>query len=106
MKAAAVGFHPLRILCQRTLLLRHEQVGFKGEIDPVADDQFLVSQLPYPAWAFFGFQIIVNLGSMVALLPLTGVPLPFISYGGSSLVVSLACVGIILNISRQIVRKK
>ncbi|KKS45576.1 cell division protein FtsW [Candidatus Gottesmanbacteria bacterium RIFCSPLOWO2_02_FULL_42_29] len=56
--------------------------------------------------AFFGFQIIVNLGSMVALLPLTGVPLPFISYGGSSLVVSLACVGIILNISRQIVRKK
>ncbi|KKS98563.1 MAG: stage V sporulation protein E, cell division protein FtsW [Candidatus Gottesmanbacteria bacterium GW2011_GWA2_43_14] len=56
--------------------------------------------------AFFGFQIIVNLGSMVAVLPLTGVPLPFISYGGSSLLVSLTCVGIILNISRQAVKKK
>lgn len=47
-----------------------------------------------------GSQIIINLGSMVALFPLTGVPLPFISYGGSNLIVSLTSIGIILNISR------
>lgn len=46
-------------------------------------------------------QIFVNLASMVALAPLTGIPLPFISYGGSSLVITLTSIGILLNISRQ-----
>jgi cell division protein FtsW len=44
-------------------------------------------------------QTLVNLGAMVALLPLTGVPLPFVSYGGSSLVLLLSMMGIVLNIS-------
>lgn len=51
--------------------------------------------------AWFAIQIIINLGAAVALLPLTGVPLMFISYGGSSLVVSLVGIGILLNISKQ-----
>lgn len=51
--------------------------------------------------AWLGIQAIVNLGAMVAFFPLTGVPLPFISYGGSALVVNLAAVGILLNISRN-----
>ena len=50
---------------------------------------------------FIGMQVIVNLGAMTALFPLTGVPLPFISYGGSALVIDLAAIGILLNISRQ-----
>lgn len=48
-----------------------------------------------------GFQTLVNLGGMTGLLPLTGVPLPFISYGGSSLTITLVSVGILLNISRR-----
>jgi len=37
---------------------------------------------------------------MVAILPITGVPLPFISYGGTSLAMSLTIMGLVLNISR------
>lgn len=50
--------------------------------------------------AWIGFQVFLNMGSMVALVPLTGVPLPFFSYGGSSLVALLAGCGILLNISK------
>lgn len=55
---------------------------------------------------WLGIQTVINLSAMLALLPLTGVPLPFISYGGSSLVVNLAAVGILLNISRLCVNPK
>jgi len=44
-------------------------------------------------------QAAVNVSAVMGLAPLTGVPLPFVSYGGSSLVVGLACVGILLNIA-------
>ncbi len=50
---------------------------------------------------WLGIQAIVNLGAISSLLPLTGVPLPFISYGGSALVVNLAAIGILFNISKQ-----
>ncbi|MBZ1345251.1 MAG: putative lipid II flippase FtsW [Candidatus Nealsonbacteria bacterium] len=46
-------------------------------------------------------QAFVNICSMVGLLPLTGIPLPFISYGGSHLIAELIGVGILLNISKQ-----
>lgn len=46
-------------------------------------------------------QIFLNLASMVALIPLTGVPLPFFSYGGSSLTIILFTVGVLLNISKH-----
>lgn len=46
-------------------------------------------------------QTFVNIGSMIGMLPLTGVPLPFISYGGSALVAELIGIGILLNISKQ-----
>ena len=46
----------------------------------------------------FGMQVLVNLGAMVQLIPLTGIPLPFLSYGGSSLLTYYALFGIAVNI--------
>ena len=50
--------------------------------------------------AWVGGQAFLNIASIVALVPLTGIPLPFISYGGSSLVMILIACGILLNISK------
>lgn len=51
------------------------------------------------AWILF--QSFINISAIIGLIPLTGIPLPLISYGGTSLAVILAAVGIVLNVSRQ-----
>lgn len=51
---------------------------------------------------WIGFQAVVNVSAMLGLLPLTGIPLPFISYGSSSFITLLAASGILANISRQL----
>ncbi|MFH0853344.1 MAG: putative lipid II flippase FtsW [bacterium] len=50
---------------------------------------------------WFAFQAFINIGALSGILPLTGIPLPFISFGGSALIISMAAAGILLNISRQ-----
>jgi cell division protein FtsW len=49
---------------------------------------------------WLSFQAIVNMGAVTGLLPITGIPLPFMSYGGSSLIVSLVAVGVLHAIGR------
>lgn len=51
------------------------------------------------------FQSLVNIGGMLGLIPLSGITLPFISYGGSSLIISLAVIGLMTNISREVNEK-
>ncbi len=51
--------------------------------------------------AALALQLLLNLGVVVGLLPVTGLTLPFFSNGGSSLMVTLAMVGVLLNVSRQ-----
>lgn len=51
--------------------------------------------------ALIAIQSLLNIASNVALIPLTGIPLPFISYGGSSLVVTMLSIGILINIKKQ-----
>lgn len=52
-----------------------------------------------------GFQAFLNISVASSFFPTTGVPLPFISYGGSSLIVSLCMIGILLNISKKRIKK-
>jgi cell division protein FtsW len=58
----------------------------------------------YLGWGFTGvvaLQALINVSVTVALLPTKGIPLPFISYGGSSLVVTLCACGVLLNVSQH-----
>ncbi len=50
--------------------------------------------------SWVGVQTVLNLSSMLSLTPIVGVPLPFISYGGTSLATLLASMGILLNITK------
>lgn len=50
---------------------------------------------------WIGVQALVNIGAVTATMPITGVPLPLVSFGGSSLVVSLIAMGILTNIARR-----
>jgi len=52
-----------------------------------------------------GFQALLNISVASSFLPTTGVPLPFVSYGGSSLIVSMWMIGILLNISKKRIKK-
>ncbi|WP_002146011.1 putative lipid II flippase FtsW [Bacillus cereus] len=56
--------------------------------------------------SLFGVQTFINVGGMSGLIPLTGVPLPFISYGGSSLLANLLAMGILLNIASHVKRQE
>ncbi len=49
----------------------------------------------------FLFYMVENIGMTIGLLPITGVPLPFVSYGGSSLITNFICIGLLLNISSR-----
>lgn len=46
----------------------------------------------------FAFQVFVNIGMTVGIMPITGIPLPFVSYGGSSLITSFVAVGLLMNV--------
>jgi len=55
---------------------------------------------------WFVFQAFFNIAAIIGLMPLTGLTLPFISYGGTSLAATMAAAGILVNISSQIQKSK
>jgi len=54
--------------------------------------------------AWIASEAFINIGAVVGLLPVTGIPLPFISFGGSSLVITLAAAGMLVNVARHEIR--
>lgn len=51
--------------------------------------------------SWFTFQTVLNIGGMLRIVPLTGLPLPFVSYGGTAMAINLMAVGVLLSISRH-----
>jgi len=94
--AEELGF--VRILIPLLLFMLFALKG--RSIAKSAPDTFgRMAALGITSW--IALQALLNISSMVGLLPLTGVPLPFFSYGSSALLINLAAMGILLNISRQ-----
>jgi cell division protein FtsW len=93
-----------------------EELGFVGAVAVLALFALLVGRGIYTAVrvgdpfgrlvaagvsAWLGYQTLINIGGISGLIPLTGIPLPFFSYGGSALIANLAAVGLLLSVSRQ-----
>jgi len=51
---------------------------------------------------WFAVQAVINIGGVVGAMPVTGLTLPLISYGGSSLMITLAAAGLLLNVARKV----
>jgi len=50
---------------------------------------------------YFFWQVLINMGMVMGLMPVVGVPLPFISYGGSATLVNFSLLGLVLNVSMR-----
>ncbi|MDQ0482749.1 putative lipid II flippase FtsW [Guptibacillus hwajinpoensis] len=74
-------------------------IVFKGFVIGIRCKDTFGSLLAIGISGMIGVQTVVNLGAITGWLPVTGVPLPFISYGGSSLILLMISVGILINIS-------
>ncbi len=76
-------------------------IVFKGlRIASIVKSKF-TSLLVFGGTIILLFQIFVNIGMTVGIMPVTGLPLPFLSYGGSSLISNLFVIGLIINASRR-----
>ena len=90
-----------------------EQLGFMGSATLIALFGFLIwralriaamskdmfgTMLATGVAALWTFQLFVNIGMTMGIMPITGIPLPFISYGGSSLITNYIAVGVLLNV--------
>jgi cell division protein FtsW len=93
--AEELGFIPAALLVFLVLL-----IGCRGlKIAAVSPDQygqFLVTGI----MVWFMWQSFLNIGAMVGALPLTGVPLPFVSQGGTAYLSMFAAMGIVVNVSK------
>ena len=82
------------------VLLAYVFIGLRGfKIASYAPDNF-ARLLAVGITSWLVLQAFINIAAMMGLVPLTGIPLPFISFGGSSLIISLWAIGILLNISK------
>jgi rod shape determining protein RodA len=88
-----------------------EKLGFIGGVIIITMLSLVVARIMWLAWAaktsyvrylgigiasILGFQLFVNVGMNLGLVPVTGLPLPFVSYGGTHIVVSLAMLGVFM----------
>jgi rod shape determining protein RodA len=96
MIAEEMGFFGVTVLLLLFLTLFYR--GFKVSV--LARD-FFGTYLAVGVLSMFFIHVLINIGMNIGLMPVTGIPLPFISYGGTAIVVNLAAVGLLLSIYKK-----
>jgi len=86
------------VLLFALLIWRGIKIAFRAE-EPFG------AHLAMGITSMIALQVVINMGVVLGLLPTKGLTLPFVSYGGTSLVVNLLGIGILLNISAKGVRR-
>jgi len=81
------------------LFIRSIQISFRS---PTVFGNLLGIGLSVSMFSY----VLANVGVVTGLLPVTGLPLPFLSYGGSTMLYNFACIGILLNISKTMIEKE
>ena len=74
--------------------------GIKFQFIDMSEKEISKGEFRSVSQAVGGIQAMINIGVAVGAFPVTGIPLPFISYGGSSLIFMMATVGFLLNLSK------
>ncbi|GAB4230237.1 MAG: putative lipid II flippase FtsW [Acidobacteriota bacterium] len=97
----AVLSEELGLLGAATVVLAFVVLFWRGLRIAVRSDSLFGTYLALGITTWISLQAFINISVVLGLLPTKGIPLPLISYGGSSLVTTLAALGILLNISRQ-----
>ena len=87
------------------VILLFMTIGYRGFRIALAAPDTFGALLAAGITAWLCVQAFINIGVVVAIIPITGITLPFISAGGSSLIISFAAVGILLSISRETVER-
>jgi cell division protein FtsW len=116
MSAQKFGFIP-QTMSDSIFAIYSEETGFLGsliliflfavllfksfQIAKKSKDKFSkLFALGFSSWLCI--QAFVNIGAMTGIFPLTGIPMPFLSYGGSHIIIELAGLGILLNVSKNV----
>lgn len=97
----AVIAEELGFIRAAALLLAYVLLAWRGLVIAQRANSRFVCYLAVGISTLIILQTLINIGGMLALLPLAGIPLPFVSYGGTSLIVSLAMLGVLTNASRE-----
>ncbi|CAN5142780.1 stage V sporulation protein E [soil metagenome] len=91
----------LGLLGAVTVVALYGAIGFLGVRTAIRAPDALGRMLAIGITTWLCVQAFVNIGAVIGILPVTGVPLPFLSFGGSSMLATMAGVGVLLNVSRH-----
>ena len=89
-----------------TILLLYTIILFRGISIAKSADTLFGTFVAAGLTISLGLQVIINTGVTLGVLPTKGLTLPFLSYGGTSLVINMACMGILMNIASSNYNKK
>ena len=81
-------------------ILLFSMIIWRGYVTAMRSPKLYMSYVCVGITTMIAIQVIINIAVVTNTIPNTGIPLPFVSYGGTSLLIMMACTGIILNFSR------